>query len=300
MPKPLHPAILFLIGVGSALVGLLPWVISGMRLPLQNLWADQSVTDGMPIVLLPFSQYELSFIVALIVIGSSIAGIIGRATLAQTPPFGLLALIAGVLVVQLIALVQTAVTVEAGLQQIISSTFYLIALVAGTSAAILVGVGMLVLIARAPRAGALVALTFAAIALGSWIGGLLFPVPIYTSSVEYATAANVAIRGTPAVAIGAAITWAGVQTAGRVIAAASSLLLLWVVPTLVTAVSAAAGTRILLPYPAEMLDYGINVFRMAIAMPDVWGPPVLLAAIVAVIGLVARAALSRRERTSAS
>ena len=36
-----------LIGVGAALVGLLPWIITGMRLPLQNLWAS-STLPGAP------------------------------------------------------------------------------------------------------------------------------------------------------------------------------------------------------------------------------------------------------------
>jgi len=299
VPKPLHPLVLFFIGAGSALVGLLPWVITGMRLPLQNLWADQSVTDGMPVALLPFSQYELSFIVALIVVGSTIAGIVARATRARFPRFGMLALVIGVLVVQLVALVQTTVTLEAGLADRKESTWYLAALVAGTVAAIVLGIGMLVLIARAPRAGALVALAVAAIALGSWLGGLFFPVPTYSDLSALTSVANLSIRFAPAIAIGAAIVWAGVGTTGRVVAAASSLLLLWIGPTLVTAVSAAAGTRVLLKYPPEMLEYGVNVFRMAIGMPDLWGPPVLVAAVIAAIGLVGKAALSRRRRSTA-
>lgn len=50
------------IGAVSAVLGLLPWLITGMRLPLQNLWAADTAPDAMPIVLLPFSQYALSLI----------------------------------------------------------------------------------------------------------------------------------------------------------------------------------------------------------------------------------------------
>ena len=32
-----------LVGVVSALVGLLPWLVTGMRLPMQNLWGGDSV-----------------------------------------------------------------------------------------------------------------------------------------------------------------------------------------------------------------------------------------------------------------
>ena len=58
--------------------------------------------------------------------------------------------------------------------------------------------------------------------------------------------------------------------------------------------SAAIGTRVLAPYPAEMLDYGLGVFRMAIGMPELWLPPVLLAASIALIGLVGRRSVDKR------
>lgn len=278
--QPIRSVVYIAIGVGAAIVGLLPWIVTGMRLPLQNLWAADTLPAQMPIALLPFSQYFLSTIVALFLIGSAIAGIVGRATTARRAGAALGALIGGVLLVQVAALVQSAIVVSGGLSKRTESTLYLVAIVGGAVVSILLGVGMLALIARAPKAGALVALSIAGVAFGSWLVGA-------------GIASSLVWRFGPAVIIGAAIVWCGVGTVGRVIAAVVSLLLLWVGPTLVTAVSAAAGSRVMLRYPLEMLDYGANVFRSALGMPELWGPPLALAVAIAVIGLVARRVIRR-------
>ena len=291
--RPLRTRAYLLLGLGSAISGLLPWIITGMHLPLQNLWAV-STTD-MPIGLLPFSQYYIFLIAALIVIGSTVAGVVARATAAQHPQSALAALIGGVVGVQTIALVQTAIVVMSGLRDERASTLYLAALTTGTVAAILLGVGILVLIARAPRAGALVGVSVSAIAFGSWLSGLLFPVGSVVSSSPLTDAFGAVIHVVPAIVIGAAIAWAGIGTVGCVVAAIVSLLMLWFGPTLVTAVSAAVGSRVLLPYPAEMLDYGVGVFRMAIGMPELWLSNVALAAAIGFVGIVARRVVERRR-----
>jgi hypothetical protein len=274
------------IGAGAALVGLLPWLITGARLPLQNLWASDTPPGRMPIALLPFSQYSVTALVAVILIGAAIAGVAGRAVPARHPCLALLALMGGVLLVQLIALVQTAVTVSTGLSVRPEATVYLAGLVGGTVAAILLGVGLLALIARAPRAGALIGLSVSAIAFGSWLDALFFPITgIATSSPLTNTLIEV-VRFIPAILIGVAIAWCGVATAGRVIAAILSLALLWVGPTVVTAVTAALGSRVLAHYPREMVDYAVGVFRSALGMPILWAPSLGLAVAVGAVGIV--------------
>ena len=74
-----------------------------------------------------------------------------------------------------------------------------------------------------------------------------------------------------------------------------SLLLLWVVPAFATAVSAAVGSRILLPYPLEMLDYGWAVFTSALLMPELVVPPLVVATVTAAAGIAARELLARRS-----
>lgn len=292
---PLSSPVFLLIGIGSAIVGLLPWLITGMRLPLQNLWATATLPADMPLALLPFSQYFIFLIVALIVIGSTIAGIAGRWVAARHPGSALVALLGGVLIVQVIATAQTAIVVSAGLSDRAASTVYLVALTCGTVAAILLGLGMLVLVARAPRAGALIAFSLAAIAFASWLGGLFFPVGTFSTASPLTSVLREVMQFAPAVIIGVAIAWCGVNSVGRVIAAVAALAMLWVGPTAATAVSAAVGSRVLAPYPTEMLDYGVGVFRMAIGMPELWLNAVLVAVVVAVVGLLVRRWLAGRQ-----
>ena len=297
-PRPLGSLIFLPIGAAAAIIGLLPWLITGMRLPLQNLWATAVLPAGMPIVLLPFSQYYAPLIVALLLIGSAIAGLVGRAVPARHPGIALIALMGGVLLVQVIAIVQTAVTVSKGLSRGTATTLYLVALVGGTVVAILLGVGLLALVARAPKAGALIGLSVAAIAFSSWIGGLFFPVNGIVTASPLTTVLGQVVRYIPAVIIGVAIAWCGINSVGRVIAAVASLVLLWVGPTLVTAVSAALGSRLLAHYPSEMLDYGVGVFRMALGMPELWLPPAALAISVAAVGLVGLRTMRKRPNAA--
>ena len=53
-----------------------------------------------PLALLPFSQYYLTTIVALLVVGGAAAGIAARALAGRRPRFGTSALVLGVLAVQ--------------------------------------------------------------------------------------------------------------------------------------------------------------------------------------------------------
>jgi hypothetical protein len=285
-PRAAVPGILLLLALGivSAIVGLVPWLETGLRLPLQNLWATSTQPDAMPLVLLPFSQYSITLIVAVIVVGSALAGGIARLLRASRPRFGLLAVVAGVLLVQLVALVQTATVVSAGLRESTESTVYLAALVTGSLGSTLVGMLVLSLIARAPAAGATVAVAVAAVAAGSWLAGVLAP---FGASYELLGAT----RWVPAIIVGVALARCGVASVGRVIAVIASLGILWVAPAAVTAVSNAAGMRVYAAYPAEMTGYAAQVFVAAL---DQQGAPLVLAVVLMVAGLGAAWLLRRR------
>jgi hypothetical protein len=299
LSQPVRSLVFLPIGVAAAIVGLLPWLITGMRLPLQNLWATGAQPGQMPIALLPFSQYEIFLVAAVLVIGATIAGIAGRAVPARHPGTALLSLMGGVLLVQVIATVQTAIVVGQGLSARPESKIYLVALLGGSVVAILIGVGLLALIARAPRAGALIALTIAAIAFSSWLGGILFPMTRVTTTVPVTVMLGEVMLAVPAVIVGLAIAWCGVATVGRVIAALVSLALLWTGPALVTAVSAASGSRVLAHYPSDMVDQAVRVFWGALLLPQLWLPSLGLAIVVAAIGLVARWLIAKRSTAAA-
>lgn len=285
-----------LLGAGSALLGLLPWLARGGRLPLQNLW-EGGIPAEAPIVLLPFSQYAVTSIFALLVAGGTFAGVAAQALAARGGGRASVAWVGlGLLVVQVVAVVQTVVVVRGGLRPGDDSLTYLRGIAAGTVACAVVSLGAFALIALAPRAGALFGLTTGAIAAASWIP-IVFAGPLGTSSMPLWLFHSFAYV-TPVLA-GAAIAWAGVRTAGRVVSALVALALVWVAPAVTTAVAAALGTRILARDLPGMLEYGEGVFRMYVVDPTLALQPLAVAVVVAVIGLVGREVFARRAAVEA-
>lgn len=287
-----RPRLLPSLGVGAAagVLGLLPWLLTGLRLPLQNLWATEVAPEEMPLALLPFSQYSLTLIVSVIVTGSALAGLAVRLGRGRLGPLGAAL---GAVGVQAVALAQSALTVAAGLREDRWSGLYLGAITGGTLGAIAVGVLILVLIARAPRPGATIAIALAAVAAGGWLTGVVAPLSRDGSGAGLALLN--AVQWLPGILAGLALAWCGVLSAGRVIAWIVSLAVLWVGPVLVTAVSAAAGTRVLARHPLEMLDYAQAVFTSALMLPAVSLRTPATALVVAALGVAALRALAARR-----
>jgi hypothetical protein len=102
-PRSREAVLSLLVGMASVVVGLSPWLVSGGRLPLQNLGAAGAAPDEMPFVLLPFSQYALTLIVAVIVIGSALAGGIVRVARRRRPGLSATPAVVGVLLIQVAA-----------------------------------------------------------------------------------------------------------------------------------------------------------------------------------------------------
>ncbi|MCX7523138.1 hypothetical protein OSC27_12735 [Microbacterium sp. STN6] len=284
------------IGAASAVVGLLPWLVTGMRLPIQNLWNTDPLAAPAPLVLLPFSQYEITLIAALVVVGAAAAGIVARATRARQGRRSVVAILCGVLAVQLFALAQTATVVASGLQNRVESALYLVVIVVGIVLAIAVGALVLWLVARAPRAGALVGMSLVSVLVAPWLSGFISPInAIPGTGLAGVTWLVDLVRFVPAILVGAAIAWCGIGRIGRVIAAVVALLLLWTGPALLTGASAAVGSRVLGPRPADMVDFASRVIVLALTTPSVALPPILVAVAVAAIGLVVRREARRRR-----
>jgi hypothetical protein len=279
------------VGIVAAMVGLLPWWLSGARLPLQDLWESAVRAAAMPITLLPFSQYFVVLIFALLIVGAAAAGIGGRAL--RVDGWGVLLLVAGVLLVQISATTQTALVVREGLQARLESTLYVSGLTAGTGLSILIGIIVTVLIARAPRAGALIGLTIGAIGMASWTSALIDPTRIGDGPQ---TALLVIVPWIAPVLTGIAIAWSGIDTAGRVLSALFALVLVWVAPAVTTAIVSALGSRALLRSGGDVVDYGIEVFQLALLTPEVALRPIIATVVMAAIGLIVRLLVARRRR----
>lgn len=276
-------------GVAAAVLGLVPWLVTGMRLPVQALWLVGAAPHEMPVVLLPFSQYALTLLASLLITGGAVSGIAARATRGRLPERGFVAMLLGVLLVQVVAVVQSSRVVRSGLQERRESDLYLAALIAVAVLSVAIAVLVMALVARAPRAGGLIGLAVAALMLAPWLSGLVVPFGSLADP-EAMTALSV-VRWVPPVLVGAAIAWAGIGSLGRIVAAASTLVALWLVPALLTAVQSAAGSRVLAQHPGEMLAYAGEVFTAAATLPSLVTRPLLVAVAVAVLGLLTRAVI---------
>jgi len=292
------------LGVAAVLVGLAPWLLTGARLPLQNLWAAPVVeADGvtaapesMPVSLLPFSQYALTLQASLLITGSAVAGLVARAAGARRSRGAVIAVLAGTVGAQSVALVQSSVTVTGGLADRVESVVYLGAVVGAAVAGIAFGVVVLLLIARARRGAAVVGLAVGAIALAQWGYALVYPP--FSLVTENVAVADSVLRWLPAVLVAAAIVWAGVSTIGRAVGAAVALIALWVGPAAITAVSNVAGSRVYASYPFETVEIAGSIFTSALASPATWRA-VLVAAVLAGIGLALRRPVQEWRRRRA-
>lgn len=278
-----------LIGVVCAVVGLLPWVVTGMRQPhIHNPWVIGPIPEQMPIVLLPFNPPALAVMAALLIVGGAVAGVVTRALHARLPRHGLTAIMLGAVLVQLIAVVQTAAALGLDFRDLYRLTHYLTLSVL----MILIGVLALTLISRAPKAGALIGLGIGALLAGEWATASV--VRVAMSGGDAGLAVLEAMHWLPPVLIGVAIAWAGVNTGGRVVAAITTVLGLWVVPALLTATST-AGSRPFHGTPWEMLEWAMLHLEV-FAEPSNLVPLIVVATAVAVVGLLIRAVAPPRFR----
>jgi hypothetical protein len=291
--------IYFSIGFGAAVIGLLPWLLVGVLRPLVYLGGIDSGAGAMSHALLPFSEYALILVAGMFVVGSALAGGVMRALHTTSPRFALLATMSGVLVVQVGATVQTAVIAVHDLQLSWTPSTYLTALVLFVIeivVSISLGLVVLRLIAASRVPGAMVGISLAAVSLGPWIAG--FTVPFSTSDIDL-LAQNVVVwniaHWTPAVVMGLAMAWSRFTTRGRSVATVAALFMLWLGPSLLTAMGAAAGTRVLANRPSEMVEYGAQVLWSVLLSSAMLLP--LVVALVVMGGAVGIGWMTRR-RTS--
>ncbi|HLS64434.1 MAG TPA: hypothetical protein VK060_13720, partial [Ruania sp.] len=292
-----------LVGVGAVLVGLLPWIRAGLQLPLQNLWAVQTLPEDMPLVLLPLNQYYLGTILALMVTAGLVGGVIARAAPPTHRALSGGFTVAGAFLAMTFVCVQSALVLAEGLRADESAGTYLTLVVAWAVLCSLGGLLIMALVTRAPRAGATVAVALAAPAVGTWAKALLAPSPSLASPtvqtvIDY-------LHWLPAVLVGVALAWCGVRTSGRIAAWVMSLVLLWVLPAVLTAITYVAGFRAAESL-LESIGAGLDVLALALA-PGTAGPPVLLALVIGVLGslaiwlvLSARARAADRRLTASS
>lgn len=276
------------VGVLAGLVGLLPWLLTGATLPLQNLWAGDTAPDDMPVALLPISQYSLTTILALLLFGAVLAGLIARSR-----PHWKWPILGGVALVQVVAAVESLIVTRQGLRSSgadsrVSIYFAGMALVVVLSLALAL-VGYL-LVSRPSPAIVAIGIGFAAVPLTGWLvqwARVIFGdtgIPLWCLE---------AVRWAPAVLVGVALGFCGFIPIARIGVWVLDLFLLWFIPTAVTAFTAATGSRVFDADIAEMGAYGAEVFRAALFEVAPW--PVVGAIVIGCVVAFGRTAVSRNE-----
>lgn len=276
-----------LIGIATAILGLLPWLSAGLTLPLQNLWAIPTMPEDMPKTLLPFSQYYASSVAALILVGSVVAGLVGRWLRPRLSRGGRSWISGGLLMVQVLAIVQTSVVVNAGLIEGTLSTYYLVGLADLTSLSVLLGLLAFWVISVATKPGALIALALGAVALMYWWA----PTSGYgTFHYNLAVHFQGMLSWLAPALLGVAIVWCGISTAKSRIAAGTSLVILWILPAVIDAAMFVIGSRAFFSEPRTMPRHFTDAFVQFLLM-DAWKPAVI-ALLVAATALIMRRVVS--------
>lgn len=290
-PEVRRPAwISLVVGIAASVVLLFPSWVGGGRLPLQNLWHEQTMPDDMPFSLLPLSQYYALSIFVMLQLGGVVAGFVVRALRARAWPAAL-----GVLLVHVIVTAQSFSVLANGLGLADRSAgsremLYFGGMLGGVLAGMLLAqVGCWMASRRTVPLPAL-AVALSAVPVRSWIG---FMIASFNPITGYPQEVGMVLRWVPAVIVAAGLIWCGVRPLSRVVVWVVGLLALWVLPAVFTALSNALGMRVLDGDLREMAEVAAQIFPVALGV-EMW--PVMVALVIAVVGTVVRSVVGGARR----
>ncbi|SDH44062.1 hypothetical protein SAMN04489720_1269 [Agrococcus jejuensis] len=285
------------IGAAAAVVALLPWMLTGMRLPLQNLWATATLPDDMPFSLWPFNQYLLELVFAIAGFAGAVAAVVGR--ILRWGARGAWLATAGMAGVLVVALAQSAIVTAGGLDGSRAATLYLVAF-SGASLLLIACGATLAVIGVTGRRIAVVAGTFGAIAVGSWLGSVVHPWGVVVLS-PVQQVLLLAVTWVPAVLVGALLAWCGLR-ARDAAAWVVSLVVLAVLPAAIVAVGTAIGYRVYWTMPGELVAIAGETFVRGLTTDAALlaVPSVAIALVIGLLGVGARAWARRRSASAPS
>ena len=277
-PRPAWVSLI--VGIAASAVMLFPSWVGGGRLPLQNLWHEQTMPEDMPFSLLPLSQYYALSIFVMLLLGGVVAGLVVRMLRARAWPAAL-----GVVLVHVIVAAQSFTVLAQGLGIADGSArsremLYFGGMLGGVLIGMLLAqVGCWMASRRTLPLPAL-AVALSAVPAGSWIG---FMIASFNPITGYPKEVGMVLRWVPAVIVAVALIWCGVRPLSRLVVWAVGLLALWVLPAVFTALSYALGMRVLQGDLREMAEVAAQIFPMALEVEVL---PVGVALVIAVVATV--------------
>lgn len=267
-----------IVGVAAATVGLLPHLLAGARLPLQNLWALDTDPDDYPWTLLPVSQYYAWWMVAMLVAGGVLAGLLVRALTMHEVSRPTAAL--GVGLMHSVAIGQSYWHVAYGLQVTVGvkrAVAYFVVMLAVAVAGAIFAQGCFWLVTTASVAPAAFGLVLGSIPVVEW---LITPSTVHLGAFASYSPVELLRSWLPAILAGLALAWCGSRRS-RAWVWGASLAALWLMPTIVAPLQFVAGSRSILSQPSEI---PAAVFQQVLDVaPRMIGIPIV-ALIVGVVG----------------
>ncbi|MEV7632905.1 hypothetical protein AB0N64_10895 [Microbacterium sp. NPDC089318] len=267
-----------IVGIAASVVMLFPSWVGGGRLPLQNLWHEQTMSEDMPFSLLPLSQYYALSIFVMLLLGGVVAGLVVRMLRARAWPAAL-----GVLLVHLIVTVQSFAVLANGFGLADGSAgpremLYFGGMLGGVLAGMLLAQLGCWMASRPAVPLPALAVALSAVPARTWLG---YTIASFDPIYGYPPEVGKVLRWVPAVIVAAALIWCEVRPLSRLVVWVVGLLALWVLPAVFTALSYALGMRVLDGDVGEMAQAAAQVFPMALGV-EVW--PVVVALVIAVVG----------------
>jgi hypothetical protein len=223
------------IGAGCGLVGLSPWLVLGERLPLQNLWRTQTMPGAMPWAMVPLNQYYLPTILALLIVPGLIGGVVVRAL--RRPELRMPAG-QGLLVFQVVAVVQSFAVLVPGLRLSGLAAVYVVGLAVSCLLGLGIGQAVLWLIPSDRPADTALGLILAAAPLARW---LIAPWELGLAPFGVPSALVVAVQWLPGLMVGLVLVGCTLRRQNRLRTWVVGALVVWLVPAAFDAASSAVA-----------------------------------------------------------
>ena len=178
----------------------------------------------MPRTLLPFSQYELSSILGMVISGMGLAGLSVRPMPIDSRSKAAAYAGIGTFAACGVAIIQTSLVLRDGLRFSFASTAYFLAVLAVIILSVAGGLLVLLSIALGGPLSASLGMALAALAVGIWVRYFILGVATVPSPASLLFLVG-ATRWLPALLVGAALAWCGLGTLRQGVAWVVNLLL---------------------------------------------------------------------------
>ncbi|MDO8151235.1 hypothetical protein [Isoptericola sp. b408] len=281
----------FLLGVGAAVVSLLPWFVAGLQAPPMDgpPWLADARGALLPLNLMTFVR-----LVGIVVLPGAAIGLVLRRGASGSTGRAAWAAAAGLAVVFAGATVQSLTVILPRLRP--DSPAALNTVLGAVAVGILLVLSVVVcrVLAFGSVPAATVAAAVGAVAVGFWLPTLLLPPGIVTEGpvpTELMRALFLTMTYTPAVLTGVALAWCGWTPLRRLAAWALAVLIVWIGPAVLPVLThwGTPGGPSLVAFVPVVLD-DLKVFL------DRGLPYPVTALVVGVVGRLVVLLVRRRQR----